>query len=501
MRRNKFSLSHYKLLTMDMGELVPLTHYEVLPGDTIQQRTACLVRVSPLLSPVMHPVRVRIHHWFVPYRLIADDWEDFITGGDDGTFTWTWPHFKKATVTEGTLHDYLGVPPASYGGGSEIYFSALPARAYALIFNEFYRDADLVTELTIDTTDGEDTTTNETLQKIAWEKDYFTASRPWEQKGTAINIDIGDEAPIFGDNMDFDNVADSANMAQVRNAAGSGGALRQLATAGTEHDPVYGLATSSGTGELKADLSQATGMTVNDLRLSLALQRYMENRAHYGSRYVEYLQAAFGVRSSDARLARPEYLGGGRQTIQFSEVLQTAEDYDAAEGVGKLYGHGISAMRTNRYRKFFEEHGLVMTMMSVQPKAIYTQGLHRGMNRQTKEDYFQKELQFIGEQAVLNEEVYTEHATPSGTFSYIPRYDEYRSHPSGIAGEYRSTLNYWHLGRVFSSDPSLNSTFVGCTPTKRVLASSGTDALYVMANHSVQARRQLTAVARPRLTL
>lgn len=488
MKRNKFSLSHYKLCTFDMGLLIPITWYEVIPGDTIQQASSALVRVSPLLSPVMHPVVVRIHHWFVPFRLIWDDWEDFITGGADGNNASVVPYISTATVTEGDLADYLGVPPASYSPNLE--YCAMPTRAYDLIFNEHYRDQDLVTALTIDKTDGQDSTSATAVQKVAWQKDYFTTARPWEQKGTAVSIPLLGESPIFGDNMDFDAADDSGNYAQVRDAQGGSANLRSLTTNGVSGGRLFGLTDSSGTGELKADLTQATGIRVNDLRLSLAIQRYQEARAQYGSRYVEYLRY-LGIRSSDGRLQNPEYLGGGRQVIQFSEVLAT----DGAN-TGKLYGHGISAMRTNRYRRFFEEHGIVMSLMSVIPKSIYANGLHKSFSREAKEDYFQRELQNIGDQEVLNKEVYTEHTTPDGEFGYTSRYDEYRSLPSTIAGEFRSSLDHWHMARIFASDPSLNSTFVQAVPTKRVLASSGTDALYVMASHSIQARRMMSKFAR-----
>lgn len=234
-----------------------------------------------------------------------------------------------------------------------------------------------------------------------------------------------------------------------------------------------------------------TAANINDLRLAFALQRYEEARARYGSRYTEYLRY-LDVRSSDARLQRPEYLGGGRQTIQFSEVLQTGvtTSGDDTEGVGNLRGHGIAAVRSNRYRRFFEEHGYVITLLSVLPKTIYVQGLHRTFNRRTKEDFWQKELQHIGQQEVLNKELYAPHASPDGVFGYQDRYDEYRRTPSRVSGEFRSTeLDYWHMARLFDSDPTLNASFVTSDPTKRVNAVQTNDVLWMMINHSMQARR------------
>jgi len=481
MKRSKFSLSNYKLLTCDMGELVPIGLQEVLPGDTIQQATSLLVRVSPLLAPVMHPVHVRVHHWFVPHRLVWEDWEKFITGGPDGMDASVFPTITIGGGTGaavGSLADYLGVPT----GVNNIEVSALPFRGYAKIWNENYRDQDLQTELTIDKTSGVDTTTNTTLQNVDWEKDYFTSARPWAQKGPDITVPLGTTAPIVSD----------GSAPTWLTGAGAARALTQ--TSGGQTVSWNSNATASGSvlfsnSGLEADLTGASAASINDLREAFALQRYEENRARYGSRFTEYL-AFLGIRSSDARLQRPEYLGGGKQVIQFSEVLQTGVTTSgSALGVADLKGHGIGAMRSNRYRKFFEEHGYVYSFVSVKPKTMYAQGLSRTWNRRTKEDFWQKELQHIGQQEILNKELYAAHATPAGTFGYQDRYDEYRRAESTIAGDFRSTLDYWHYARIFASDPTLNGDFVKSVPTKRVNAVTSSDVLWVMANHSIQARR------------
>lgn len=496
MKRSKFSLSNYKLLTCDMGELVPCGVLEVLPGDSIQQATSALVRCQPLLAPVMHPVDVRIHHWFVPYRLIWDDFEDFITGGPDGMNASVYPTVTNTSGAVGTLTDYLGVPPHV----ASLEFSALPIRAYALIFNEWYRDQDLQPELTIDTTSGPDSTTSTALQNVNWEKDYLTAARPWEQKGPAITIPLGTRANVRGLSIDpgdttiaaaGQNRRETGNINTVTtNPAGTAQPWTTRDAAATQQ--ISARTTGSGgtlAPDIYADLSGASAVTVNVLREAMALQRYEEARARYGSRYVEYLRY-LGVKSSDARLNRPEYLGGGSQTIQFSEVLQTAEGTDP---VGDLKGHGLSAMRSNRYRRFFEEHGIIISMISTKPKTMYMQGLSRLWNRRTKEDFFQKELQHIGQQEVLNKEVYYAHSSPSGTFGFQDRYDEYRHQLSTVAGEMRTTLNFWHLAREFSSDPALNAAFVKAVPTERVFAVPSTDVLIIMVKHSIQARRMVSA--------
>lgn len=389
----------------------------------------------------------------------------------------------------GSLADYLGVPTDV----ADLEHSALPFRGYNLIWNEWFRDQDLETALTIDTASGADTTTGTVMQRSSWEKDYFTTARPWEQKGPTITIPLGSEASVLGIGAENETYSGTPqDVFETNQGSTTFDRWKLFNTAGVNNNMYVEEKGVTGNPHIRADLSNASAVTVNVLREALALQRFEEARARFGSRYVEYLRY-LGVQSSDARLQRPEYLGGGRYPIQYSEVLQTAEGTDP---VGELRGHGIGLARSNRYRRHFEEHGYIYTFMVVKPKTIYADGLPRTWNRRTKEDFFQKELQTIGQQEVLNKEVYAAHATPDGVFGYSDRYEEYRRSESTIAGEFRDTLKFWHFARQFASDPALNASFVSCVPSEEPFAVPSEDVLYVMANHSIQARRIVAQTGR-----
>jgi len=513
MKRSKFSLSNYKLMSCKMGQLVPVTWFEALPGDTIQHATSALIRCAPLVTPVMHPVVVRFHHWFVPNRLLWTNWQSYITGGADGLNNSAHPYVLSAALSGAsgnnagisTLSDYLGAPTSGLAASTKL--NALPWRAYALIWNEFYRDEDLQTALTINLGDGADATTATALQNCSWEKDYLTSSRPWAQKGATVTMPLGGTAPIKGLTMNVLDAAVNAPQNLIGTTAAddvTAGAPGwwQSSTMRMHMKAQSNAVPSAGNRpQVFADLSAATAVDINTVRHAFALQRFEEARARYGSRYTEYLRY-LGIRSSDARLQRPEYLGGGKNTIQFSEVLQTGGTSTGAQtGVGTMAGHGIAAMRTNRYRRFFEEHGIVITLMSVRPKTMYTQRVKRAFIRGidpafvgttgTKEDYWQRELQHIGQQGVNGLEADPQ-SLLSTIFGYQDRYDEYRREESSIAGQFRTTLNNWHLSRDFGSAPALNSTFVSSVPTTRVFADTANDNLYVLANHNIQARRLIS---------
>lgn len=492
MKRNKHSLSHYHLSTFDMGQLIPAGVYEVLPGDTVQQESSVLLRVSPLVAPVMHPVVVRMHHWFVPNRLIWDGWEDFITGGPDGMDDGSSAPRSDAGPSgfaPGSIMDYMGIPP----GVPQLEVSALPVRAYNLIFNEYYRDQDLMTEQSLDHTGAP--------WNVCWEKDYFTSARPWPQKGPEVTMPLGTSAPVVGIPGVRMEVIGESGMAQTALAVAAGNASVNVNSGAPGTNQVLNWGNQTG---LVANLAGATSVDVNTVRRAFAIQRYEEARAQYGSRYTEYLRY-LGVRSSDARLQRPEYLGGGKATISFSEVLQTGpgatEGSPTPGGVGQMAGHGISGSRSRRFRRFFEEHGLVVSLLSVRPRSMYANGVHKMWSRQTKEDYWQKELEQIGQQEVYSREIFAADSAAGGTniFGWQDRYAEYKHLPSRVSSEFRNLMDYWHLARSFSSAPALNGSFVQCDPSRRIYQEQTQNHLWAMINHSIQARRMVRRSASSRI--
>lgn len=482
-RRSLHSLSKTELTTFDPGEFIPIGLTEIVPGDTIRCKTDAVLRCLPMLAPLMHEVEIRITHAYIPYRLIWEDWEDFITGGDDGLNADTLPtiDFSGAAVSKGDLANYLGLPI-----GFNLSASALPFRAYALFYNDHIYDEELQTELTIDKTSGADTTTNTTLQNVNWAKDRFTGAQANEQLGTAVALPLGTSADIATDAVDNEFVT-----------VESGDGTRAMDTGGSANDRVR-VGNAGGDHKLYADLSGATASTVNDLREAIALQKFMEMRQIYGSTYEKLLQSDFNVRPRDMRLQNTEILSSGRGMINFSEVLATAETGTSVD-VGDMKGHGIAAMRTNRYKKFFPEYGYLMSFVAVRPKPMYSQGADKHWFKSTKEDYYNPLLENMGvEQVITNKEIKYNHSTPEGTFAYEPTYDEYRRQYNTVRGEFAdSTLNHWHFGRDLSGNPALNSSFITCSPTNRVFAQSTTDNILGMFRHSIQARRLVKKSIRP----
>lgn len=470
MKRSKFNLSHFNLLTAKMGRLVPIGITDVCMGDSFKHSTELLVRAQPMLAPIMHPVWVSVHHFFVPYRLMWDKWEDFITGGD--TQGQTVPQINLLSLRKGSLADYFNFPLEQ-----DFNVCAFPFIAYNMIYNEFYRDQDLIDEVDLSNT--------EVLHR-SWSKDYFTTARPFTQKGDEVTIPIDVNIESTG----MFRLRDQNNREMsVQVAPNSGGGPASLISSTSTITARESLRYSNGIKGV------SSGLSVNDMRLALALQRYQEARAKYGSRYKEFLNY-YGINSSDARLQRPEYLGGGKQILQFSEVVNTGDN------LGKMGGHGLGVLKSNSYVKFFEEHGIVISLMSIMPKSMYVQGVDRAWLKRTKEDYYQKELAYLGMQEVYTEELLVQSPTNSdqrSVFGYQDRYDEYRSQQSKVAGDFRDTLSYWHMARQFQNTPALNADFINSNPAQdRVFVDTLSDPFLIMANHNLKARRIMIPMANPK---
>lgn len=491
-RYSAFDLSHERKLSFNMGDLVPCYLDEVLPGDHFKVKTETMLRMAPMLAPVMHRLNVYVHYFFVPNRIIWSDWESFITGGKDGLSAPTFPtkNFSEASgqvgTIKGSLVDHMGLPDVNDGN---LEFSQLPFRAYQQIYNDYYIDPNLGTP--VDVLAGGDDIFD--MQKRAWEKDYFTSALPFSQRGADVDIPVGFSYKDTSEVIRDDGTALGAGSHDLRAtaAAGASGGNYRSIEASTEGDVRI------------ENLEQGqVNVDIRELRRSSALQRWLELNARGGYRYVEQLLSHFGVKSPDARLQRAEYLGGGRQPVVFSEVLNTTGTATAPQG--DMTGHGISVGSTNQFRKSFDEHGYVMGVLSVLPRTIYQQGVPRHFMRKDKLDYYFPEFANIGEQEIKNHELYY---TGSGsdsvsddTFGYQQRYAEYKHACGSVHGDFKDTLNFWHMGRIFSSQPALNESFMKSDPTNRIFAVATGDKLWCQLYNEVHARRPMPYFSNPKLS-
>lgn len=526
LRRNTFNLSHEFKFSGSFGTLMPILCQEVVPGDTFRVNTEVFVRMAPMLAPIMHRINVYVHFFFVPNRLIWTEWEDFITGGEDGTDTPVmpqvvvsddnamWPYF-----TLGTLPDFLGVP-VHYEGQpyppSSLTFSTLPFRAYWKIMFDYYQDEnldDLETLYGLEdwfSTSGIETpsgTQPEHLRYImlfnrAWEKDYFTSALPWAQRGDSVTLPMTGNADVNFINPGTPSVIhniDGSTPSSGAYVGAPGGVIGTMETGGDN----YKQASIDNSANLEVDLSNVNSATINELRRAIKAQEWLERSATGGARYIEQILAHFGVRSSDARLQRAQYLGGGVAPLRVSEVLQTSSTEGQPSPLGDMGGHAYAVGNTNRFKRFFEEHGFIMGIMSIIPRSSYQQGMPRMFLRQDKFDYYWPEFAHIGEQEVYNGELFWRGETfDTDTFGYQSRYAEYKTAQSHVAGAFKNTLNFWHAGRIFSGAPTLDSSFVHCSPDQftRLFATANLGAneqFYVNVLHNIRARRPMPRFGTP----
>lgn len=466
-KRHKFNLSHENKLTAPIGKLVPVLCEEILPGDKVKLDIEHLIKFQPMLHPIMQRLDVSFHAFFVPNRLVWDKWEEFITGGELGTAT---PHPPVITVNNtvgqktfdvGSLSDYLGYP-TNWKGPNEVQLNLIPFKVYNKIYNDYYRDQNLEDEIDLKTSQngwvpvGSHDLTFYDLKDRAYRKDYFTSALPFPQRGPSVPIPLDIEA-------EFKYKADGQTVIRNQNGTqyGQDGAIKTVGGRVTVEDSQN--VNIDNTQNLELDIKQ-TGASITDLRRSFKVQEWLEKMARGGARYAEQLVNMWGVRSSDARLQRAEYLGGSMSPVIISEVLQQSSTQENNTPLGDFAGNGTSVSRGGLVRKFFEEHGWLMVIMSVIPRASYWQGTPRKFFRYTKEEYYWPQFAHIGEEPIQNGEIYTgtditgEEA--DATFGYKPRYAEYRYSPDEVHGDFRDTLKWWHMGREFDGIPPLNSEFI-----------------------------------------
>ena len=514
-QHNTFDLSHSRKFSMSIGKITPISVMECVPGDSFNIKTTQLVRFAPLIAPIMHEASVYCHFFFVPNRILWDKWEEYITGGEDAAdASYTppvFPYYEFGTgnsVINGDLGDYLGLPTGTDVKYSGTKVSPLPFMAYNKIYNEYYRDQNLCDKVTDEAVSGvnPDFNTANTIQNRAWQHDYYTSALPWTQKGPEATIPLGTTAPLtnisgggIGTRSSILRDSQTGGVQSTQTLTSSGGLAPGFLA--ENFDITYNRQLDV-TPHTEVDLTDATASSINDLRRAFRLQEWLERNARGGSRYIEVILAHFGVQSSDARLQRPEFLGGSATPITISEVLQTSDAAAEDTPQGNMAGHGVSVGSSNYVSYKCEEHGYIVGLMTIMPKTAYQQGIPKHFNKFDKFEYFWPSFANIGEQPIQNKELYLDASdgNDEATFGYTPRYAEYKYIPSTVHGEFRDSLNFWHMGRIFGSRPSLNSTFVECNENEvdRVFAVTADDEnLYVYLHNKVKARRPMPYFGTP----
>lgn len=470
-------MSHTYKTACSIGKLIPTLVREVIPGDVWNVSSNSLVRLAPTVAPLMHNMQIRTETFFVPNRLLWKEWQDFITGGQNGTLSPVKPRFDVATQVavgdkRNSVYDYLGLPLNPTSGVPLInpsvtpYLDMLPFAALFLVYNEYYRDPNLDSDLrdkfplpsgTFVPESGFDVNTFFYLRSRCWPKDYFTSALPFVQRGPAAAMPVSGTVSLN---------SDTSNAMVVKNAT-TGSTFPTTATYGQTPSATFGAGSSpTYTGAVldpNGRLSTTSTVTINDLRKTSAVQRWLENNARGGSRYIEQILAHFGVVSSDSRLQRPEFLGSGRAPVYISEVLQTSGSNITGQSTpqGNMSGHAIGGGANRHALRIFEEHGFIISFMSIVPQNAYIFGLETMWTRFDKLDYPWPELARLGERAVLKKELDASTATGNEPFGFQPQYSDFKNILSRTTGEMSRTLSFWQAARRLNNvNPVLSSDFV-----------------------------------------
>lgn len=478
--RSKFNRSSALKTTFDFDYLNPIFCEEIIPGDSINLNVKSFARIATQVVPVLDNMYLDYFFFFVPCRLLWTNWERFMGAQDDPADsidfilpTLTVNAGAGVGFTVGSIYDQFGLPT----GVDDLTIQTLPLRAYNLIWKEWFRDQNLQDSPVINTDDGPDDITDYALLKRAKKHDYFTSCLPWPQKGDAVTMPLGTSAPILSTGQTLQMRQGTGTMRDIEQYQDAGTYRLRQNSASTSGAMNFGADGTTITG-MDVDLSAATAASINLFRQAIMMQSLLELDARGGTRYVEIIRAHFNVVSPDFRMQRPEFLSAGTTTIVQHPIPQTSST-SGSNYIANLAAFSTAVEMGNKigFSKAFTEHGYVIGLVQARGDVTYQQGLHKMWTRSTKHDIYWPKFQELGEQAVLNQEIYATEtsATNVGVFGYQERFAEYRYKPSDIRGQFRSTytstLDVWHLGEEFGSLPALNDTFIQSnTPIERSLA-------------------------------